>query len=282
MSVHVIGDSHAAYLFARAATVTTHSVPGHTMHRVGRDGATDLLHGAPLTREDTLIFVFGEIDVRCHLLRVATSKGWGLERATQDLAQRYVAALAAARESSPERPKICLLEVVPPIDPLTPNPLLPVVGTLAERLAIWYLLNEALKTEARRSGFTFIRIPKIYRKRDASLKRRYSDCHAHIAKDCTEPLVRAVERELGLSLGFRPLPRRSHWLRMMTRFIAVANKDYSTLWTLGFGLDQHQNRRDESQRLTCCGQTGLMSGFGRGFQASSQRVAAARGVLPHP
>lgn len=144
-----------------------------------------------------------------------------------------MAAVIASYGSGPERPKICLVEVVPPIDPLMPNPFFPVVGTQAERLVVWYSLNEALKIEARKAGFTFIRIPKIYRRRDASLKRRYSDCHAHIAKDCTEPLVRAVERELGLSLGFRLLPRRSHWLRMMTRILAVANKDYSTLWIPG-------------------------------------------------
>ncbi|SEI14484.1 hypothetical protein SAMN02799636_05947 [Methylobacterium sp. 275MFSha3.1] len=183
--------------------------------------------------DDVIIFVFGEVDVRCHMLRIATSKGLSLQAEADDLATRYITALTEAINYFPHRPKICVMGIVPPIDPLVPNPILPNVGTLAERLVAWFLLDKALAARAHQAGYTFVAIPRSYHSRDGSLKRRYSDGHAHIAKDCTEAAVRAVEKSLGISLGFRPLPIWRNMLRAATRQLAILNKDYAVLWTLG-------------------------------------------------
>lgn len=236
MSVYVIGDSHGHYLFARAQAATAHCLPGHTMHRAGRDGVQHLLAPIEPAAGDDYIFVFGEIDVRQHLIRVATEKGWAYEAVVTELADRYVTALRASLDGLAHRPRVSLLGIVPPFDHPRGARVLPPHGPLRDRLVVWYLLNEALKVRARAAGFGFIPIPKLYHARDGSLKRRYSDGFAHIAKDCTEPVIRAVERALGVDLSFRPLPRRRHLLRSVMRQIAIANDDWSVLWSLGESL----------------------------------------------
>ncbi|WP_163006126.1 hypothetical protein [Methylobacterium brachiatum] len=236
MSVYVFGDSHGHYLFARAQAATAYCMPGHTMHRAGRDGVQHLLASIKPAPGDDYIFVFGEIDVRRHLIRVANEKGWTYQEAVTDLADRYIAALRASLDGREHRPRVSLLEIVPPLDPPRGAHAEQPYGPLRDRLVVWYLLNEALKSRARDAGFGFIQIPKIYRARDASLKRHYSDGYAHIAKDCTEPFVRAVEKALGVDLSFRPLARRRHLLRSVMRQIAVVNDDWPALWSLGESL----------------------------------------------
>ncbi|MEL6062275.1 MULTISPECIES: hypothetical protein [unclassified Methylobacterium] len=236
MSVYVFGDSHGQYLFARAGAATAYCLPGHTMHRAGRDGVQQLLASIKPAPGDDYIFVFGEIDVRRHLIRVAGEKGWTYQEAVTDLADRYFAALHAALDALEPRPRVSLLGVVPPFNPPRGAHAQQPHGPLRDRLVVWYLLNEALKLRAGEAGFHFIPIPKIYYARDASLKLRYSDGFAHIAKDCTKPFVRAVEKELGVDLSFRPLPRRRHLLRSVMRQIAVVNDDWHALWFLGESL----------------------------------------------
>ncbi|MCJ2073115.1 hypothetical protein MKK75_30760 [Methylobacterium sp. J-030] len=233
MRAHIFGDSHGNYLFARTENADLHCIPGRTMHRVGRDGAADMLRQTQFEPDDVIIFVFGEVDVRCHMLRIAASKGLSLQTEADDLATRYVTALTDATNQFRHRPKICVMGIVPPIDPLVPNPILPNVGTLAERLVAWFLLDKALEARTHQAGYTFVPIPRVYHSRDGSLKRRYSDGHAHIAKDCTEAAARAVEKSLGISLGFRPLPVWRNMLRAATRQLAILNRDYAVLWTLG-------------------------------------------------
>ncbi|MGH1590622.1 hypothetical protein ACRBEV_22540 [Methylobacterium phyllosphaerae] len=233
MRAHIFGDSHGNYLFARTENTILHCIPGRTMHRIGRDGVTDMLKQIEFEQDDVIIFVFGEVDVRCHMLPIAASKGLSLQAEADDLATRYVKALTDAASQLSYRPRICVMGLVPPIDPLVPNPILPNVGTLAERLVAWFLLDEALKSHVQQAGYTFVAIPRVYHSSDGSLKRRYSDGHAHIAKDCTETAVRAVEKSVGVSLGFRPLPVWRNLLRMATRQLAILNKDYAVLWTLG-------------------------------------------------
>jgi hypothetical protein len=233
MSIHVFGDSHGHYLFARAGAVSLCCHPGHTMHRVGRDGL-DLFRTAvePRTGDD-LIVVFGEIDVRCHLIRVSAAKGWTYHAAVADLAERFIAALCASLEAWGCRPRITVMGVVPPLDPLRANPILPAHGPLRDRLVVWFLLNEALKARAHEAGFSFVPIPTVYHARDGSLRRCCSDGVAHIAKDCTEPVVRAVERALGMDLAFRPLPGLRHLVRSTMRRVALVNRDWAALWALG-------------------------------------------------
>ncbi|MDP4025993.1 hypothetical protein Q8W71_25500 [Methylobacterium sp. NEAU 140] len=233
MTVHVFGDSHGNYLFSRTEQTILHCTVGRTMHRVARDGIADMVQPVHLGVDDTVIFVFGEIDVRCHLLRVAASKGRSLQEEANDLADRYITALRNAFAGFPSRPRICIMGVVPPIDPLVQNPILPHTGTLSERLVAWFLLNEALRAQAQKYKCVYVEIPARYRSLDGSLKRRYSDGIAHIAKDCSEAAVRAVEKALGMRLAFRRLPVRRNFMRTIMRQIAILNDDYAVLWTLG-------------------------------------------------
>jgi hypothetical protein len=94
-TVRVVGDSHSVNSFCnineekgdwkfyddgRFFTVpfSIYNMYGVTMHRIGRDGLSLLekwrrdIIGA--LEGDVLVFVFGEIDVRCHILKQSEDK----------------------------------------------------------------------------------------------------------------------------------------------------------------------------------------------------------------
>ena len=79
---------------------------------------------------------------------------------------------------------------------------------------------------------------------DKKIEARISDGEAQVSEDgssaATSQLNKAaadeasaVEKSLGISLGFRPLPIWRNMLRAATRQLAILNKDYAVLWTLG-------------------------------------------------
>ncbi len=97
--LHVFGDSHAHYLFSRAPGAIVNWLGPYTMHRIGRDGVDFL--GRRVNDGDKVLFVFGEIDVRCHMVRVDRERGNGIESVATDLASRYTAAVMQASVGLP-------------------------------------------------------------------------------------------------------------------------------------------------------------------------------------
>lgn len=233
MTIYAFGDSHARYAFSQCANVKLHWLGPWTMHRVGRGGAPIVVQVERPGAGDTLIYMFGEIDVRYHLVRLAQERYQNISDLVDELTTRFLACITATIPEMNGRPKICVMGVVPPMDPIAPNPIIPVFGSFKDRRITRNLMNTALKDKCRQHGFVFAEIPKLYETKDGGLRPHLSDGHAHIAMDHAGPLCRAVERTIGEKLGHRGPPMLTRARRQLERHRALKARDALALWQLG-------------------------------------------------
>lgn len=233
MAVYVFGDSHAHYTFARCPDVATFWLGPRTMHRVGRDGASFVPHLATPKPDDAVILVFGEIDVRCHIARVARLRGRPIEYVIGELVDRYVVRTRATFEHFGIQSRIFMLGAPPPMDPIIPNPELPVHGPLTERIAIRRMLNAVLEAHAKAFDITYVPIPPLYEEPDGSMRMRLSDGHAHIAMDHARHVCREVGAQIGTPLRFDHPSRAERLCLGALRAWAFRRHDAEALWDLG-------------------------------------------------
>jgi hypothetical protein len=233
MAVYVFGDSHAHYTFTRCTDVTTFWLGPRTMHRVGRDGASFVPHLATPKPDDAVVLMFGEIDVRCHIARIARSQGRPIEYVIGELVDRYVVRTRATFEHFRIQSRIFMLGAPPPMDPITPNPNLPVHGPLSERIAIRRMLNAVLEMHTKAYDISYVPIPALYEEPDGSLRRRLSDGHAHITMDHAHPICREVAARIGSPLRFDRLYRLEQMCLGALRAWSFRRHDAEALWDLG-------------------------------------------------
>lgn len=233
MKLHVFGDSHAEYLFKRVVEADVHWLGPWTMHRVARDGAYfvhDMLRD--YKSGDGIVLVFGEIDIRCHLGRVADRDARPLDVLVAELAIAYVEAAAALLHSFPAA-KIIVVEPVPPITPTSINPDFPIYGSEADRIEIHKRLAAILKVLCTSHNLIYFAIPRRYFTRRGSLKLRLSDGTAHVAQDEADMFCRSLSHHLNTRLTFeggRFLPSS---LRSFARLFASLTRQSEQLWKLG-------------------------------------------------
>ena len=111
--IHIIGDSHGSFCFSNNPSTTPsneHSffeydhnnrcqkVQFHincfvskTMYSVGRDGLNGInLKNFDVKEDDVAVFVFGEIDARCHIGKQRDTKNLNLDEVIESLAQSFM------------------------------------------------------------------------------------------------------------------------------------------------------------------------------------------------
>lgn len=203
------------------------------MHRVGRDGASFVPHLVTPKPDDAVVLVFGEIDVRCHIARIARLQGRPIEYIIGELVDRYVVRTRATFEHFGFRSRIFMLGAPPPMDPITPNPELPVHGPLSERIAIRRMLNAVLEMHAKAFDITYVPIPPLYEEPDGSMRLRLSDGHAHIAMDHAAPVCLELGARIGASLRFDHPSRVERLCLRALRARAFRRHDAEALWNLG-------------------------------------------------
>lgn len=194
-TIHVIGDSHSR-MFASIADAKVHWIGACTMHRIGRDGLSFLnVKNYGIQEGDAIIFVFGEIDVRCHIGKQRDLQKKSEDEIIGDLVRRYLATIQANRAQYKQLTcAICL--IIPPTDTIF-NPEYPYYGSLSERVAITNKLNQFLYKACQRAHIFCIDAYAPYQDADGSLKQLYGDGNVHIRADCSEPL-RAQLHALGI------------------------------------------------------------------------------------
>ncbi|MGP4804827.1 hypothetical protein ACSV5G_13730 [Agrobacterium cavarae] len=204
MNLYVIGDSHAAYCFENIVETKICWLGPVTMNRLARDGLhffEKVFNG--FSSEDWIVFVVGEIDVRCHLLSVSVKEGRDLEDIAGELARSFVGRVADYSVSKDFKAAVCQ-----PMFPANrrPNPELPFVGTISERLRAHKILSEKLFIECERKGIPFLRLPEKFRGKDGLLRRKYSDDGVHIvpceASSLIKPLYAATNKKLSFRYDF--------------------------------------------------------------------------------
>ncbi len=233
MTMHIFGDSHAHYNFARCGNATVHWMGPWTMHRVGRDGAVFVIHMAQPGPEDRIVLTFGEIDVRCHLIRIARQEQRNIEAMIETLVDRYLAAIQTAMDIFQRTPRIGILGTVPQMDAIIPNPETPSFGSLQDRTVVRRWLNAALRRRCADHGFQYIDVPRCYEAKDGSLRLGMSDGHAHIAKDHARQVCEAVSRAMDWDLDFRLTGLRERASLAWKRSNAIRRRDAASLWILG-------------------------------------------------
>lgn len=200
-NIHVIGDSHAFFCFNNTESGITadevsyfrylkdglrikipfhiHWLGSRTMHRVGRDGLAGLnIKKLGVQEGDVAVFLFGEVDVRCHIGRQRDEKGRAQSKVIQALAHSYLKTISDNKNQY-KNLTCFVVSVTPPCDRGF-NPAYPFYGSLSERVAITRELNSALHEYAQKNDIKFLDIYSMYAQEDGSLGLAVSDGIVHI------------------------------------------------------------------------------------------------------
>lgn len=213
--VHAIGDSHSVHMFTALPDVAVTWLGPRTMHRVGRE-PLDLAH-LGVRPGDRAILVFGEIDARCHVARVADvrkANGADAQPVLDQLAARYIRSLRRSADAL-DGVSITVCGVPPAAPPgcgdgrsdgggATPPLAFPLAGSPGQRAGIARRLNDTLRAACAAAGFGFLDIHALYADGDGFLRANDSDGLVHIRYDRVAPIA----AELGLPVA---IPFRTGW-----------------------------------------------------------------------
>jgi hypothetical protein len=197
-TVYVVGDSHAAFCFGATRDLLSEErmiynygslrlpfaiywLGPITMHRVGREGLSFLdIRRFGVKEGDVIIFVFGEIDVRCHIGKQRDCEERSLDEIINSLAENYIATIIANKKFY-ARVIAVVFNVIPPF-PGTYNAEYPFYGTLEDRVSITYKLNATLAKLCKLHNILFLNIYDEYCNSAGDLNQALSDGGLHIGK----------------------------------------------------------------------------------------------------
>jgi hypothetical protein len=175
-----IGDSHSRS-FEGLAHCRVHWVGPYTMHRIGRDGLNTLNFAEYDVHEnDIVVTVFGEIDVRCHIIKQAVLQDKPVIEIIKILVDKHINTIIDNRNNY--KNIICIVNaVIPPTDQIN-NPDFPIYGTLLERINATIELNNYLKKQCKQNNMLFFNPYKRFKLLDGQLDPAASDGNVHLGK----------------------------------------------------------------------------------------------------
>lgn len=203
MITHVFGDSHAAFCFGAWQGVDVHWLGPVTMYRVGREGAA-FVHSRinNYTPSDAILFIFGEIDARCHIGRIADASGTDRQFVIENLVSKYLDSICAISAEFPGSRMV--VSCIPPPSDLNHNPDYPVYGTLDDRVYVTQQLNMAIRQHAKNRDVLFLDFFFYFADKNGRLRVERSDGTVHIAPDCSAPIMSRLTALTGHRYGFGP------------------------------------------------------------------------------
>lgn len=185
-TIHVIGDSHSQE-FANIQGCKIHYLGPRTMHRVGRDGLHLIdFQQLGIQEEDTVIFAFGEIDVRCHIGKQRDLRNRELNEIIETLITNYFKTITD-NLSNYKHLNIITYTVTPPVL-VAWNIEYESYGSLEDRVAISRLLNQKLIEMSLLFGFKTIDVYNDYADENGMLREDLSDGSVHIATSCNQAI----------------------------------------------------------------------------------------------
>ena len=197
--VHFFGESHAAFCFCKpencwgsqysyttnlnkieiTAPFSINHLGPKTMHRVGRDGVNFLnIKNYGVQNEETAVFVFGEIDVRCHIGKQRDLNNRNLDEVIDTLAKKYIETIVINKNMF-EKINIFIVSITPPTNQ-SPNPDYPIYGSLQDRINITQKLNLKLKELSALNQIYFLDIYQLLSNNNGSLNPPMSDGSVHM------------------------------------------------------------------------------------------------------
>jgi hypothetical protein len=214
--LHVIGDSHAyncftpntaigcrANVLVRAKDVSpthlpyayqfTHHLGSRTMHFAGRPGAlVTEARWCGLKSGDAAVWVFGEIDVRCHIVRQQAEHGRMLDEVIATLATDYIDAILEAHRVLALARSVVFAPIPPLDNPGYSSDDFPIFGSIAERIEASRQLRAILSTLCDRYGILFLDVSAHYESASGDLRWELSDHFCHVASGSQAPSVEAL------------------------------------------------------------------------------------------
>jgi hypothetical protein len=150
--VHVFGDSQTN-TYEDMPNVIVHRTDGVTMYRMGQERVPFVRNlQRRLGRRSILMFVFGGIDARLHIGRVAEARGRPAAEVIDELVDSFLGAIEARRRGR----RVLVVGVLPPAANDAIWPLYGCWGTQEQRIAIARSLNERLAQRSADFGFGFV------------------------------------------------------------------------------------------------------------------------------
>jgi len=218
-TIHVIGDSHASFNFRPP----NHSLCEHdrftyydndlhlslpfeirwlgaiTMHRVGRDTLACVnIRNYGVKEHDVVVFVFGEIDIRCHIGKQRDQSGRDLIEVITTLANNYCSSIVANKNLFHN--VYCIaLSPLPPIDGKEREcAAFPIYGPLEDRVSIHKMLIRQLEISCKEHNIGFCDISNFFSKSDGSLDETKADDRVHVNPAFNDPIKKTVIAHLDL------------------------------------------------------------------------------------
>ncbi|HVW99060.1 MAG TPA: SGNH/GDSL hydrolase family protein, partial [Candidatus Babeliaceae bacterium] len=195
-TIRIIGDSHASFCFTNQPQApqfeqTTYTVMdkhldvviypfiSKTMHRFGRDKLGFInLRTMGIQQGDTVLFTFGEIDVRCHIGKQRDLNHRDVKEVISTLIDNYIQAILINKQLFTN--VTCLVATVVPPSDQAYNPFYPRYSTLFDRIEITRQVNTILKEVAQAHNIPVVDIYPLYCNADGFLDPAQSDGQVHV------------------------------------------------------------------------------------------------------
>lgn len=178
-----------------------------TMHRIGRDGLDFLnIKNFNFNKDDCVIFCFGEIDVRCHIIKQSEKQNISFDEVIEDLVKRYIKTIIDNRVINGGK-KFFVTSITPPAD-LENNQMATYYGSLLDRIEITKKLNFLLRQYCINNEIIYLDFYNFMSTNNGELNKEISDGMVHIdksknymIKDITILYIKFVESIEGLYLN---------------------------------------------------------------------------------
>ena len=214
--LHVIGDSHVLNCFTlnasigcrpnvlvRTADVSDTPVPyayhfshhlgSRTMHFAGRPGTLlGVANECSVKAGDAIAWVFGEIDVRCHIVRQRDERGRTLGEVVDTLANDYVREVLGVQRAH-DGVRSVIVAPIPPLDnPGYTSDDFPVYGAIEARIEATRRLRAVLAALCVRHRLLFLNVGTKYESPRGDLRWELSDHFCHIGSGCQRPALEGL------------------------------------------------------------------------------------------
>ena len=182
--IYIFGDSHADFNFRNFSMSHSNKTEmSITMHRIGRDNQIINFDSSMNDIQNTFIFLYGEVDCRCHITR-QLGQGRQLDEICLTLVDQYFKTIS---NNCQQYKKIIICSITPPIrkkeyedkhGPVTHE--FPFLGTDAERVSYTKKMNQLLHNYCIKHNFIWVDTYPLYARDDGTLKWELSDGICHI------------------------------------------------------------------------------------------------------
>jgi len=218
MIIHCIGDSHANFFSGsdeiqpewpapgiknrlpffrsyRIGPVLAYKLREYGTTTMGREKLENLLSG--LDTGSYVMFCFGEIDCRAHIVRQSQKQGRPPEAVVQEVVERYFSIILETRRSGFEP---LIWNVIPSAptkinDRITVPPQYLFHGSCEERNRITRVFNRELKQKADKASIRFLDIFDELLLADGSVDRSYFSDEIHLSQKAMPLVLEALNRQ---------------------------------------------------------------------------------------